>query len=116
MEGTHCFDPGAGCDEAGIVLPVVEYSHAEGASITGGYVYRGTKIPNLVGTYLYGDYASGFIRWLQWSGGALAGEGDFSDDLLTDVGAFEISSFGQDSAGELYVVDLGGPIYRIDPE
>jgi hypothetical protein len=89
-------------------MPVTEYSHDEGCSITGGYVYRGQAFPDLQGAYLYGDYCSGRI----W---ALArdpsGAWVSSEMLHTDL---SISSFGEDNAGELYVCDIsGGGIYRI---
>ena len=62
MEGQHCFNPSSNCADAGVTLPLLEYSHAGGAcSISGGYRYRGTQIPSLNGAYLYGDYCSGTI-------------------------------------------------------
>jgi glucose/arabinose dehydrogenase len=107
MEGTHCFDPGQGCDQSGLVLPVAEYSHAEGGcSITGGYVYRGLDYPVLNGAYFFGDYCSGII----WS---LQRDGD--QWLMTKrlEAGVRISSFGEDANGELYVVDHGGAVYRL---
>ena len=61
MEADACFKPATGCDRTGLVLPVASYRHDAGCSITGGYVYRGTAMPSLVGTYIYGDYATGNI-------------------------------------------------------
>jgi glucose/arabinose dehydrogenase len=107
MEGTHCFDPGQGCDQSGLVLPVAEYSHAEGGcSITGGYVYRGLDYPVLNGAYFFGDYCSGII----WS---LQRDGD--QWLMTKrlEAGVRISSFGEDANGELYVVDHGGAVYQL---
>ena len=68
MEGGHCFSPANNCNATNLELPVAEYDHAEGCSITGGYVYRGGEIPWLLGTYVYGDYCSGknmgaLLRW-----------------------------------------------------
>jgi glucose/arabinose dehydrogenase len=107
MEGLHCYDPQAGCDQSGLVLPVAEYSHAEGGcSITGGYVYRGLQYPVLNGAYFFGDYCSGII----WS---LQREGDqwqMTNRLEADR---RISSFGEDMVGELYVIDHGGGVYRL---
>ena len=107
MEGMHCFDPRQGCDQSGLVLPVAEYSHAEGGcSVTGGYVYRGLEYPALNGTYFFGDYCSGII----WS---LRREGEqwpMTKRLETGV---QISSFGEDVNGELYVVDHGGAVYQL---
>jgi glucose/arabinose dehydrogenase len=108
MEGMHCYPDTATCSRAGLTLPVAEYTHgADGCSITGGYVYRGTAIPGLVGAYIYGDYCSGRI----WALTPVAG-GAWQSQLLLDSG-LAISSFGQDQAGELYVVDLGGAVYRL---
>jgi hypothetical protein len=101
---------------------VVERPHSEGScSINGGYVYRGTRIPELVGTYIYSDYCSNRIWWLKWSKGAITDNGELSNDLdIQNLSA--ISSFGEDTAGELYVVALGsqsdpvGRVFRIEPE
>ena len=103
MEGTHCYAPRKGCNEDGLEPPVAEYARkAPRCSIIGGYVYRGTRMPTLQGTYLYGDYCSGEIL------GLLNG----MQKVLIETG-FHISSFGQDQAGELYVVDLAGGVHRI---
>ena len=68
LEGTHCFEPSSGCSTDGTVLPVWEYSHSLGCSITGGYVYRGSAIPELVGEYVYSDYCSGRVWRLDYDG------------------------------------------------
>lgn len=107
MEGTHCFEPRQGCERDDLVLPVLEYSHDHGCSVTGGHVYRGEAISELAGTYLYGDYCSGIV----W--GARGSGDDWSALELLDTG-FMISAFGEDEAGEVYVADhQGGTIYRI---
>lgn len=108
MEGTHCFPATADCNRAGLVIPVTEYSHREGGcSVTGGYVYRGTQFPALDGVYFFGDYCSGFIWALH------AGEdGSWQRDQVLQSG-LAISSFGEDEAGELYVTDLSGGLYRL---
>ena len=106
MEGFHCFAPKNDCDETGLVLPIAEYSHDLGNSVTGGYVYRGQNLSDLAGSYFYGDFGSGKI----WRA---VPEGDgWRSDLFLDTD-FNISSFGEDEAGELYVVDYGGSIYRL---
>lgn len=120
MEGFHCYNPSSGCNTAGLVQPIYEYDHGgsngvpPGAcSITGGYVYRGTRIPSLVGVYVFADYCLGSA--------ALYGirEGDsMATPLPTDVESEPITSFGEDEEGELYVVtdsSFGGRggIYRI---
>jgi glucose/arabinose dehydrogenase len=117
MEGMDCFQPPQGCSMDGLTLPVVQHNHqtGEGESITGGYVYRGNAIPALRGTYLYADFANLWIKTLVWKDGSLISQGDLTDDLQS--GNLEgIASFGEDAAGELYVVDLGGVIFRIQPE
>jgi glucose/arabinose dehydrogenase len=103
MEGPLCFRPRTGCDPSGLTLPVSSYRHVGGrCSITGGYVYRGSAIPDLVGTYLSGDLCTGEIFGMR----------QLVRSLLLDTG-LRISSFGEDEAGEVYVVDLGGAVYRI---
>jgi glucose/arabinose dehydrogenase len=108
-EGLHRFK---GALPAGAVDPVHEYSHADGGvSVTGGYVYRGKRIPNLVGAYLYADFSQGHIIALQQQGGRVVRVRDLN--AVIDGG---VSSFGQDNAGELYVLNLsGGEVVRIDP-
>jgi glucose/arabinose dehydrogenase len=106
-EATHRFRSGP--VPAGDVKPIAEYPHSSGqCSVTGGYVYRGARIPALSGFYLFGDYCTGRI----WSLVRFAGTWRISQVRDT---AFQISSFGEDDAGELYVVDLNGAVYRFDP-
>ncbi len=107
MEGRHCFSPAVGCATAGLTLPVAEYDHGQGCAITGGFVYRGSAIPGLAGTYLYSDSCSGRIWGLDAAADAP------QPRLLASSGA-SIVSFGEDDAGELYVADIaGGTISRI---
>ncbi|MGH7607453.1 MAG: PQQ-dependent sugar dehydrogenase [Gemmatimonadales bacterium] len=112
MEGLHCFNPAEGCDQTGLTLPVLEYPHAVGAcsSITGGYVYRGTEVPALAGQYLYADLCAGFVRSFRFAGGAATEPLDRSVQLSPGP---NISSFAEDARGELYVMTLGGALYRI---
>ncbi|HEX7023137.1 MAG TPA: PQQ-dependent sugar dehydrogenase [Trueperaceae bacterium] len=108
MEGAHCYQPDEGCDESGKVLPLLEYSHDEGCSITGGYRYRGETQPGLRGVYLFSDYCSGTI----W-GARQDEKGAWRSEVLLEPG-FGITTFGEDEAGELYVADYGdGTIYRV---
>jgi uncharacterized repeat protein (TIGR01451 family) len=109
MEGKHCFNSDS-CNQTGLVLPIVEYSHSEGCSVTGGVVYRGQQYPRLQGLYFYSDYCSGTIWGLKVTSTAV------QQGLLLDSG-YSISTFGEDEAGETYVADHGGgTIYRItDP-
>jgi glucose/arabinose dehydrogenase len=105
MEGTH---PYKGNNQPQYVAPVVEYSHAYGCSVSGGYVYRGQNLPAWQGVYLYGDYCSGTI----W--GLLSPPGSSQPVALFQTG-FRISTFGQDDAGELYVSDYSsGSLYRLE--
>jgi glucose/arabinose dehydrogenase len=107
LEGWHCYKPASGCSKTGKVRPVVEYSHAGGnCSVTGGYVYRGSSAP-LVGKYIFADFCSGRI-WSIPRGAARPA----SPTLLRDTGQ-NISSFGEGDDGELYMVSLGGTVYRV---
>lgn len=114
-EGTLCFSPASGCSTTGFTLPVVEYATGPGGTcaVTGGYVYRGCRMPGYQGTYFYGDYCSGFVRTFRLQGGAATDPRDFTAALSGDVGS--ISSFGQDLDGEIYIVDYAGTVYRIAP-
>jgi glucose/arabinose dehydrogenase len=107
MEGAHCFSPPAGCISTGMELPINEYDHSLGNSVTGGYVYRGKKYPALAGTYLFGDFGSSRI----WGLAETNRETWIRTELFRP--GFNISSFGEDESGEIYVVDYGGTIYRI---
>ncbi|WP_187345929.1 PQQ-dependent sugar dehydrogenase [Sorangium cellulosum] len=111
MEGDHCV--ASGCSRAG-VAPAVEHSHSsgEGGSITGGYVYRGSAIPCLQGRYVYGDYGTHRFWTLRWDGSAVRDHMEITGDLASSLPA---ASFGEDAAGELYVVMLTGEVFRIDP-
>jgi glucose/arabinose dehydrogenase len=107
MEGSACFEPADGCDRDGLVLPVAEYGHDRGCAVTGGYVYRGAGVAGLTGTYLYADYCSGTI----WGLDAAAERPEPRALLESGV---SVASFGEDEAGEVYVVDLaGGRVYRV---
>jgi hypothetical protein len=114
MEATHCYG-GSGCSQQGLTLPVLEYAHADGCSITGGYVYRGLAIPELAGTYLYADYCSGRFGSLKIEGGELAGAAEVTGELNPD-GIEDITSFGTDNAGELYVLARPGTLLRLEAE
>lgn len=96
---------------APITKAIVDYSHSLGKSITGGYVYRGKAIPALDGAYIYGDYDSGRIWGLKWDDGAVQEVGEIFD--LKKHKRVNITSFGQDAAGELYVLPDSGQIRKI---
>ncbi len=108
MEGDRCFTPPCGLDQTqDFHPPIAVYEHDLGCSVSGGYVYRGDRFPQLRGTYFFGDYCSGRI----WS---LDADGDPEQEPreLLDTG-LSVSSFGEDEKGELYVIDLGGAVHRL---
>lgn len=129
MEGDHCYNPEDFCDTTGLIMPVFEYPNnasylkiligmdekeATGCSVTGGYVYRGTENPRLWGTYIFGDYCTGRIWSFTLNNGKPSNFQNLRTELKKhskDVPLF-ISSFGEDSFGELYVVDYLGAIYK----
>jgi glucose/arabinose dehydrogenase len=111
MEGRSCFGD-ADCDTEGLTLPVATFGHDAGVcSIVGGYVYRGDRIPALVGDYVLSDYCSGDL-WLLAADEVVAGTA--VEPLLAGHHDGRIVSFGEDDAGELYVVDHGGTILRLE--
>ncbi len=112
MEGFHCYQPATGCNKTGKRRPLLNYSHASNGrcAITGGYVYRGSAIPALRGWYVFGDYCSGEIFAVPSTASSAPGK-----VVLHGPGGGQISSFGESQSGELYVVYLGGSVYRIDP-
>lgn len=111
MEGFHCYRPASGCSTTGKTRPLLEYSHASGrCSVTGGYVYRGKAIPALAGWYVYGDYCSGEV----WAVSGTAPSKPTPVRLLGAGSGRLVAGFGEDDAGELYLCDLNGTVYRID--
>ena len=105
MEGSHCFNAST-CNTSGKVLPVAEFDHTQGCSVTGGYVYRGAAYPALQGIYIYADYCSGFVWGLQNDGG-------WQSMKLLESG-LHVSSFGESESGELYLTDLaGGEVFQV---
>lgn len=108
MEGTHCYNPSTNCNDGSLTLPILEYSHSEGCSVTGGYVYRGSAIPDIDGDYFYGDYCSGYV-WQATQGS----DGKWTSHKLFQTG-FSITTWGQDAQGELYVADYNsGKLYKL---
>ena len=108
MEGAHCFQS-SNCDKDGLVMPVFEYDHGQGLSITGGYVYRGSKVPALKGLYLYGDFVTKHIWGLRYENGQVL------ENKLIAEAAVSVSAFGEDEAGEVYLFDyFSGEIYGFE--
>jgi glucose/arabinose dehydrogenase len=105
MEGLACYKPSSGCSTSGLQMPRAVYSHSEGCSVTGGYVYRGPSMPELNGWYVYGDFCSGKIWAVNTVGGA-------PPVLLADTG-LPIASFGELPDGELLVLTFANAVYRL---
>jgi glucose/arabinose dehydrogenase len=109
MEGKHCYNPPSGCDTSGLTFPIWEYDHSSGnCSITGGFVYRGNSVPELIGKYIYADYCSSNIWALNAKGTSVENE-----LLLKTSGG--ITAFGFDQNSELYFCDFDGNIYKFKP-
>jgi glucose/arabinose dehydrogenase len=106
LEGSHCYQE-EDCDSSGTVLPIDEYSHDSGCSVTGGYVVHSDALPDLNGVYLFGDYCTGLLWAI-----ARDANGDWQPSDAIETG-LSISSFGAGPNGELYVVDLNGSIYQL---
>jgi glucose/arabinose dehydrogenase len=115
MEGNVCRPGGGACDSAGLTLPVDTYPRSVGASVTGGYVYRGSAIPGLRGHYLYGDFISSRSFRFRIEAGSAVDRQEISAELRPGSDTFgNIASFGQDNAGELYVAAFTpGAVYRV---
>jgi glucose/arabinose dehydrogenase len=110
-EGNHCFEA-ATCASTGLTPAVLEYGHGEGCSVTGGYVYRGSAIPSLRGHYFYADYCQGWVRSFRHQAGAALDQREWPS--LAPGG--DVTSFGEDGRGELYVLSAQGGVYRfIEP-
>ncbi|MEM9611956.1 MAG: PQQ-dependent sugar dehydrogenase [Actinomycetota bacterium] len=107
MEGDRCFR--AGCDTDGLTDPTFQYGRDDGCSITGGWVYRGAAIPEFDGHYFYADWCTGFVRSLRYDGSRISDQFDWTDDF----GLGQVTSFGLDNDGELYVVTWDGGLHRI---
>jgi cysteine-rich repeat protein len=117
FEGSSCFEPApdATCPSPpiGFTFPVHEYTHPDGCSVTGGFVYRGCRMPELSGRYFYSDYCTPFVDTFVMSGGVATSFVDKTGEL--GAGLSNVSSFGEDARGELYIVDHGGSVWRIVP-
>lgn len=109
MEGTRCFHL-QDCNPDDYTSPVLTYSHEEGLSVTGGFVYRGDEIPELHGTYFYSDWVRQWIRGFKLVDGEVTEDKDWTEDLGGAVGS--VTSFGLDGHGELYVTTYEGGVYK----
>ena len=109
MEGTRCFHEQE-CDPADYTSPVLTYSHEEGCSVTGGYVYRGSEIPELDGVYFYSDWCSQWVRSFRFVDGRVTDEKDWTSEFGT-IG--QINSFGIGGGGEMYAVTHDGVVAKL---
>jgi len=108
MEGDHCYNPPAACDDGTLVHPILEYSHGSSrCAVIGGFRYRGTLIPDMAGMYVYGDLCTGEVFGATLSGGT------WTAQTLKDT-TYVLSGFGEDEAGELYLTGLTGLAYRLE--
>lgn len=111
LEAAHGYPPTASAPAGDFTMPVIEYDHDAGESVTGGYVYRGTAFPQMQGTYLYGDFVSGTL----W-GAQRAADGTLESRTLLQT-ELSLVSFGEGDDGELYVLDFsGGALYHVVAE
>ena len=107
MEGNHCYSPAAGCDTTGLILPIYTYDHSIGESITGGFVYRGTLVPDIYGKYIFADFEYGDVWSLAYDE-----ENSLELSILGDLGPYSVTSFGIDQHDELYICSFDGKIYK----
>lgn len=112
LEGSLCFSE-SNCDPEGTLLPTVEYTHDEGCSVTGGFVYRGSAIPELVGHYFYSDWCSGWIRSFVYDGTRATDQQDWTEQTGAPG---QVNTFGVDAEGELYLATWDGSLYRFVAE
>ncbi|MEO8703361.1 MAG: PQQ-dependent sugar dehydrogenase [Kofleriaceae bacterium] len=123
VEGSHCYGK-PNCDHTGFTPPVAEYPHDQGCSITGGSVYRGKALPVLDGRYFYADYCTGLLRSFTWTAdqsspnapGSIRDHWDWKAAIDRSGQLTQISSFGVDGDGELYIIKLTGVIYQLVPK
>lgn len=111
MEGTACYNAGT-CNQTGLTLPIATYTHDFGLSITGGFTYYGSRLPELYGRFLYGDYVSGRVWSLTYDPGTDTATAPVE---VADLSSFQLGAFGQDQSGEVYLINLGnGTIHVLD--
>ena len=111
MEGSLCFQPSSGCQTEGLTMPVLDYDHGEGCSITGGVVYGGDGIPGVRGHYFYSDFCGGWLRSFRFVDGTAV---DRTEWDVGDLGS--VTSFGEGGDGELYILSASGRVVRLVQE
>ncbi len=119
-EGAHDFNPGGNCASATLLDPVHEYTHGGfpfRCAITGGEPYQGCAVPDLAGSYFFGDFCSAQIWTIRMSGGVATALTERTAELApAGLSIDAVSSFGTDARGEIYIVDLGGEVFKIVPD
>ena len=132
MEGKHCFNPEVSCDSLSYEYPIYEYpnnanyiktliglkqTNRDGCSVTGGYIYRGSHIPEMYGRYIFGDYCTGKVWSFKNNNGIIQNFEDHTEEIAKSIDkrSFYLSSFGEDYQGELFLIDYNGSLYRIIP-
>lgn len=114
LEGTRCLK-GSTCRREGMTMPVLEYTHDDGCSITGGHPYRGKALPELSGHYFYSDFCTGLLRSFRWDGkDGVEDHFDWKAALDPGDALKQIAAFGEDADGEMYVVSLAGKVWRFE--
>ncbi len=112
MEGSICYPPSTECDTTGLELPIYEYGFSGGQSITGGFVYRGSTAPEMHGRYFYGDFVTGNLWSFYYDG-----QDAMDNQSIGEVGGFQLTCFGEDHDGELYMCLMSqGQIFRLNME
>jgi glucose/arabinose dehydrogenase len=114
-EGKHCFRK-ANCSADGMTAPAIEFDHATGCSITGGIVYRGAALPALDGAYFYSDFCTAILRSFRWNNGVVSDHWDWKDILDPKSRLAEVSAIAEDEDGEMYLLSIGGGIYKLVPK
>lgn len=113
IEGTACYSPPSGCNQTGLILPIYDYTHAVGKSITGGYIYRSAQSKSLFGTYLFADYVQKWIDGIRESGGALSGT--VTHYITNSQSTGNPVSFGEDRYGDQYILfNNNGTVYKLE--
>ena len=113
MEGTACYSPATGCNQSGLTLPIYDYPHAVGKSITGGYIYRSAQSKSLFGTYLFADYVQKWVDGIRESGGVLSG--NVTHYITNAQATGNPVSFGEDRYGDQYILfNNNGTVYKLE--
>ena len=111
-EGDHTYNT-SGCSGP-YVFPVWEYGHGSGCSITGGPIYRGNAIPDLQGTYFFSDYCTSRLWTFRYDGSNVYDYEDRTSEIGGNISS--VAGWGEDAAGEIYICDLGGEVWKIIAE